>query len=43
MSFVILGNQRSGTSYLLDLVNAHPLIDTINEPFSMHLDFFSYR
>lgn len=40
MSFVVLGNQRSGTSYLLDLVNAHPLVDTINEPFSMHLDFF---
>lgn len=40
MSFVILGNQRSGTSYLLDLVNQHPSVDTINEPFSMHLDFF---
>ncbi len=40
MSFIILGNQRSGTSYLLDLVNQHPSVDTINEPFSMHLDFF---
>ena len=40
MSFIILGNQRSGTSYLLDLMNQHPLVDTINEPFSMHLDFF---
>lgn len=40
MSFIILGNQRSGTSYLLDLINQHPCVDTINEPFSMHLDFF---
>lgn len=40
MSFIILGNQRSGTSYLLDLINQHPSVDTINEPFSMHLDFF---
>lgn len=40
MSFIILGNQRSGTSYLLDLVNQHPSVDTINEPFCMHLDFF---
>lgn len=40
MSFMILGNQRSGTSYLLDLINAHPSVDTINEPFSMHLNFF---
>lgn len=40
MSFILLGQHRSGTSYLLDLIRHHPDVDTINEPFSMHLDFF---
>ena len=40
MSFVLLGQHRSGTNYLLDLIRHHPAVDTINEPFSMHLDFF---
>lgn len=40
MNFLLLGHQRSGTSYVLDILQTHPLIDTINEPFSMHLDFF---
>ena len=40
MSFVMLGNQRSGTSYLLDLITEHPMVDAINEPFSMHLEYF---
>ena len=40
MSFLLLGNQRSGTNYVLDMINQHPEIETINEPFSMHLDFF---
>lgn len=40
MSFLLWGHQRSGTSYVLDIFQQHPQIDTINEPFSMHLDFF---
>lgn len=40
MSFIILGNQRSGTNFILDVINHHPDVQTINEPFSMHLDFF---
>lgn len=40
MSFILLGQHRSGTSYLLDLIRHHPEVDTINEPFSMYLDYF---
>ncbi len=40
MSFILLGHQRSGTSYVLDIFQHHPKVDTINEPFSMHLDYF---
>lgn len=39
-NFILLGHHRSGTSYLLDLLRHSNKIDTINEPFSMHLDFF---
>lgn len=40
MSFIILGNQRSGTSYISNLIQQHPNVETIEEPFLMHLDFF---
>lgn len=40
MSFLLLGHQRSGTSYVLDILQHHSRVDTINEPFSMHLDYF---
>lgn len=40
MSFILLGHQRSGSSYLLDVIRHHPSVDTINQPFSGHLDFF---
>lgn len=39
-NFILLGHHRSGTSYLLDLIRHHSKVDTINEPFSMHLEFF---
>lgn len=40
MNFLVLGHHRSGTSYVLDVIRHHPNVDTINEPFSMHLEFF---
>lgn len=40
MNFMLLGNQRSSTSFFLDILRHHDNVDTINEPFSMHLDFF---
>jgi len=40
MAFALFGQHRSGTSCVLDLIRHHPSVDTINEPFSMHLDFF---
>ncbi len=40
MSFILLGHHRSGSSFLLDAIRHHPEVDTINEPFSMHLEFF---
>lgn len=39
-NFILLGHQRSGTSYVLDVIRHNNNIDTINEPFSMHIDFF---
>ena len=40
MNFVLLGHQRSGTNFFLDLLTHNKSIDAVNEPFSMHLDFF---
>ena len=40
MNFLLLGHQRAGTSFFLDLLRHNMEIDTINEPFSMHTDFF---
>jgi hypothetical protein len=38
--FLILAHHRSGSNFLNDLVQAHPGVDCINEPFSMHTPFF---
>lgn len=40
MNFILLGQHRTGTSYMLDLIRHHRKVETINEPFSMHLDYF---
>lgn len=40
MSFVLLGHHRTGSSYMLDVIRHNKNVETINEPFSMHLDFF---
>jgi hypothetical protein len=40
MNFILLGQHRSGTSYVLDLIRHNEHVNTINEPFSMHLEFF---
>lgn len=39
-NFILLGHHRSGTSYLLDVIRHHEVVNTINEPFSMHIDIF---
>jgi hypothetical protein len=38
--FLVLAHHRSGSNFLNDLVQAHPRVDCINEPFSMHTPFF---
>jgi hypothetical protein len=40
MAFVLLGQHRSGTSFVNSLVREHPLVESINEPFSQHLRLF---
>jgi LPS sulfotransferase NodH len=32
--FLILAHHRSGSNFLNDLVQAHPCVDCINEPFT---------
>jgi hypothetical protein len=38
--FVLVGHHRSGTSFVNSAVRAHPLVESINEPLSQHLDVF---
>lgn len=38
--FLVLAHHRSGSNFVNDLLQAHPCIDCINEPFSMHTPFF---
>jgi len=38
--FLLLAHHRSGSNFLHDLLQSHPRIECINEPFSMHTRFF---
>jgi hypothetical protein len=38
--YFVLAHHRSGSNFLNDLLQAHPRIECINEPFSMHTTFF---
>jgi Sulfotransferase family len=38
--FLLLAHHRSGSNLLNDLLQAHPCIECLNEPFSMHTSFF---
>jgi len=38
--YFVLAHHRSGSNFLNDLLQAHPRIECINEPFSMHTRYF---
>ena len=38
--FLVLAHHRSGSNFLNDLLQAHPCIECLNEPLSMHTRFF---
>lgn len=38
--FLVLAHHRSGSNFLNDLLQAHPNIECINEPLSMHTGYF---
>jgi len=38
--FLVMAHHRSGSNFLHDLLQAHPAIECINEPLSMHTRFF---
>jgi hypothetical protein len=38
--FLLLAHHRSGSNLLNDLLQAHPRVECLNEPFSMHTPFF---
>ncbi|HET9642871.1 MAG TPA: sulfotransferase [Burkholderiaceae bacterium] len=38
--FLLLAHHRSGSNFLHDILQSHPCIECINEPLSMHTDFF---
>lgn len=38
--FLVMAHHRSGSNFLHDLLQSHPRIECINEPFSMHTRFF---
>ena len=38
--YFVLAHHRSGSNFLNDLLQAHPQIECINEPFSMHTRYF---
>lgn len=38
--FLLLAHHRSGSNFLNDVLQAHPAIECINEPLSMHTGFF---
>lgn len=41
--YFVMAHHRSGSNFLNDLLQAHPLVECINEPLSMHTDFFRHR
>lgn len=40
--FLVLAHHRSGSNFLNDLLQAHPNIECINEPLSMHTGYFRH-
>lgn len=38
--FFVMAHHRSGSNFLNDLLQAHPRIECLNEPFSMHTRYF---
>ena len=38
--YFIMAHHRSGSNFLNDLLQAHPRLECVNEPFSMHTAFF---
>lgn len=38
--FMILSHHRSGSNFLCNLLQCHPNVECLNEPFSMHTDLF---
>ena len=40
--YFVMAHHRSGSNYLNDLLQAHPRIECINEPLSMHTDYFRH-
>jgi hypothetical protein len=38
--FFVMAHHRSGSNFLNDLLQAHPALECVNEPFSMHTAFF---
>jgi hypothetical protein len=38
--FLVMAHHRSGSNFLHDLLQSHPRIECVNEPFSMHTRFF---
>lgn len=38
--YLLLAHHRSGSNFLTDLLQAHPQVECLNEPFSMHAPFF---
>lgn len=38
--YAVLAHHRSGSNFLNDLLQAHPQVECINEPLSMHTSFF---
>lgn len=38
--YLLLAHHRSGSNFLTDLLQAHPLVECLNEPLSMHAPFF---
>ena len=38
--YFVMAHHRSGSNFLNDLLQAHPRIECVNEPFSMHTKYF---
>jgi len=40
--YFVMAHHRSGSNFLNDVLQAHPRIECINEPLSMHTDYFRH-